>query len=66
MIVLQLVAMMTKAEEWKVIKKIDKTINEHTIVLASQSTKIDTILDFGLSQETKQKLKEQYHVSNPK
>lgn len=66
MIVLQLVSMVTKAEEWNVIKRIDKTISEHTIVLASQSTKIDTILEFGLSHETKQKLKEQYHVSNPK
>ena len=66
MIVLQLVAMITKAEEWKVIKRIDKTTAEHTIVLASQSTKIDTIIDFGLSHETKQKLKDQYHVSNPK
>jgi hypothetical protein len=63
MIVLQLVAMLTKAQEWAVVQRIDRKTSEHTIVLASHSTKLDAILDFGLSHETKQKLKE-YH-GNP-
>jgi hypothetical protein len=65
MIVLQLVAMLTKAQEWAVVQLIDRKTSEHTIVLASHSTKLDAILDFGFNAETNKQMKEQHDRSNP-
>jgi hypothetical protein len=62
MIVLQLVAMITKIEEWGVIKRIDKTTTEHSVVLASHSNKLDTILDFGFNTQTIQRMKEKHGI----
>ena len=64
MIVLQLIAMITKIEEWGVIKRIDKSTREQGVVLASHSEKLDAILDFGFSPEFARYTKEQYDAKN--
>jgi len=45
-------------------KRTDETLSKHTVVLASHSTKLDAILDFGFKTETIQKMKDQ-HGRNP-
>ena len=62
MIVLQLVAMVTKAEEWDVIKRIDKRTIEHSVVLASHSTQLEAILGVGLSPEFTNAMKEKINA----
>lgn len=64
MIALQLISMLTKFEEWALIRRIDETTQEHGVVLASHSGKLNAILDFGFSPEFAQKLKDK-HGSNP-
>jgi hypothetical protein len=65
MIVLQLVMMIIKAEEWSVIRRIDNRTNEHGIVLASHSTKLDAILDFGFNEKTTNWVQQEYDRIKP-
>ena len=59
---MQLIAMVTKAEEWNVIKRIDKRTIEHSVVLASHSEQLDAILGASLSDEFTNLIKERFNA----
>jgi hypothetical protein len=46
-------------------KRTDETLSKHTVVLASHSTKLDAILDFGFNEKTTNWVKREYDRIKP-
>jgi hypothetical protein len=63
MIALQLVLMVTKAEEWSVVRRIDKTTQEHSIVLASHGKQLDSIVRGRFSDDFLEKIRVNYNAT---